>query len=167
MKKLHDPEEPMERFITAIAPIKKLLGPILIQLPPSLKFDRALVEYYYKLLKTQYSEFDFALEPRHATWMEDESIALMERYKIAFVISESGGRFPYGEYVTAKNIYVRFHGPEKLYDSSYSNEALKKYAEKFEAWMGLGHTIWVFFNNTMHYHALENTSTLKKLLGIE
>jgi uncharacterized protein YecE (DUF72 family) len=48
------------------------------------------------------------MEVRHDTWLENDSLNLMARFDMGFVISQSGDRFPYSEMVTAKNIYVRF-----------------------------------------------------------
>lgn len=164
MKKLHDPEEPLQRFFEVFAPAHKHLGPVLVQLPPFLKYNEEVVEHFFKVLKTAYRAFKFALEVRHETWLEQEPIDLMKKYKIAFVISQSGDRFPYEEFVTAKDIYVRFHGPGKLYASSYSDEMLQSFADKFKAWQQDGHNVWAYFNNDLFAYALQNARTLIKLL---
>src|SRR4051794_36705568 len=39
IKRLADPEEPVERMMNAAAGLKDKLGPILLQLPPNLKVD--------------------------------------------------------------------------------------------------------------------------------
>src|SRR5215213_5518071 len=39
MKKLTEPEEPLERFFGIFEPMRKVMGPVLVQLPPFLKFD--------------------------------------------------------------------------------------------------------------------------------
>jgi uncharacterized protein YecE (DUF72 family) len=39
MKKLKEPEEPLERFFSVFEKLKKKMGPVLIQLPPVLKFN--------------------------------------------------------------------------------------------------------------------------------
>ncbi len=166
-KKLDEPEDALKRFFKAISPMKKMLGPILVQLPASLQFDYETAEYLFRLLKKNYSDYDFALEVRHATWTGKESFDLMTKYNIGFVIAESGDRFPYVEMATAKNIYLRFHGGEKLYASSYSDEVLKEYAQKILEWEKDGHVVWVFFNNTMYEHGLKNALKLKELLGAE
>jgi uncharacterized protein YecE (DUF72 family) len=166
MKKLKDSEEPMSRFINAILSLKGMLGPILIQLPPSLKFDIDVIEPFFDLLKEVYSEYAFAIEPRHLTWFEPDSLDLLRKYKITFAISESGGRFPYGEFVTAKNVYLRFHGAPKLYDSSYSDDTLKEYADKVKQWRKEGHDCWIFFNNTMHDSAIHNAHTIARFIGV-
>ena len=163
-KRLKEPEEPLERFFTAIEPVKHLCGIILLQLPPSLAFDYERADYFFSLLKKEYNEYEFALEVRHNSWLEADSISLLTKYEIAFVISQSGNKFPYAELVTAKNIYVRFHGPDALYASSYSDESLRYYAGKFLSWQNEGHVIWAYFNNDINGHAINNGKTLLHIL---
>lgn len=159
MKKLNDPEESLVSFFDVFDPFKKHLGPVLIQLPPFLAFKVEKVAVFLKALQ-KYKGYKFAIEPRHETWFSDEAIALLTKHKIAFVIAESGKRWPYGEFVTAKDIYIRFHGPDGSYASSYSNEILKEYAGKMLKWQEEGHRIWAFFNNDGNAYAIENARTL-------
>jgi uncharacterized protein YecE (DUF72 family) len=164
MKKLHDPEAPLEKFFAVFEAARKMLGPVLIQLPPSLKFNPAVAVPFFELLKKEYKRYDFVLEVRHNSWMETESLGLLKRHNIGFVISQSENKFPYAEHVTAKNIYVRFHGPAALYASSYSDEMLKDYAAKFKKWIEQGHIIWAFFNNDIYGHAFRDAERLKQLM---
>ncbi len=166
IQKLKEPEEPLQRFFEVFEPVKKFLGPVLVQLPPSLKFEPQLVSHFFEILKKDYKDYHFAIEARHKTWLEQEATDLLKEYKIAWVISQSGVGFPYLETITSSNIYLRFHGPGKLYSSSYSDEMLHDYAVKIKKWAKAGHTIWVYFNNTMNGVALENANTLKKMAGI-
>jgi uncharacterized protein YecE (DUF72 family) len=167
MKKLRDPEEPLERFFTIFEPMKEKMGPVLIQLPPSLKFHYDLAEYFYALLKKKYRAYEFVVEIRQDTWLQQDSLTLMTKYNIGFVISQSGNQFPYSEIVTAKNIYVRFHGPEALYASSYSEEMLQEFAGKFKNWIKEGHIVWAFFNNDVFGYAIENAKRLMQILNKE
>jgi uncharacterized protein YecE (DUF72 family) len=160
MKKLLDPEEPFERFFTIFEPMLKKMGPVLLQLPPFLKFDYNRAEHLYRLMK-QYEGSDFVMEVRHQSWMGDESIRLMAGYQVGLVISQSGEGFPYSEMITAKNIYVRFHGPHELYASSYDDRTLTRFNNKFKKWAREGYDVWVFFNNDIHGYAI---SDAKKLL---
>jgi len=165
MKKLNEPEQSFEKFFDVFAPLKRKLGPVLIQLPPSLGFHADKAEHLYKLCKKSYSYYRFALEVRHQTWLNEESIALMKKYNIAFVISQSGTRFPYAELVTAENIYVRFHGPGRLYASSYTDEQLQKFAQLFKQWYKQGRSIWAFFNNDVFGYALQDAKRLEKMIS--
>jgi uncharacterized protein YecE (DUF72 family) len=74
-------------------------------------------------------------------------------------------RFASAELITAKHIYLRFHGPDGHYATSYSPKALKSYADKCLQWKAKGHTVWVFFNNDLHGYAVENASLFKQLVA--
>src|ERR1043165_597999 len=165
IKRLKEPEEPLERFFNAIAPMAKRTGPVLIQLPPSLKFDYDSADFFFSLLRQKYKQYEYVLEGRHATWFEEDALNLLAKHEVALVISESGDRFPYSEMVTAKNIYVRFHGAEELFISSYSDEVLEAYAKKFLGWKKEGHHLWIFFNNTMYESGLSNAIALKAMMN--
>ena len=160
MKKLATPEEPLQRFFDVFEPMKKMMGPVLIQLPPFLKFNYDKTEHLYRLLKSKYRKYEFVMEVRHNSWLDDESLTLMTKYDIGLVISQSGEKFPYSEIITAKNIYVRFHGPHALYASSYSAEMLNEFAKKFKKWQKEGHEIWAFFNNDIHGYAIKDAMRL-------
>jgi len=116
------------------------------------------------LLRSKYRKYEFVMEVRSDTWLLEESLILMAKYDIGLVISQSGERFPYSEMITAKNIYIRFHGPHALYSSSYSDQMLKEFAKKFKKWEKAGHEIWAFFNNDVHAYAIEDGKRLLKLL---
>jgi len=161
MKKLNDPEESMERFFDSFVPLKRKIGPVLVQLPASLGFHLDKAENFYKLCKKQYGYYRFAMEVRHDSWLSDESIALMKKYNIAFVISQSGTGFPYAELVTAQHIYVRLHGPGALYASNYSDEQLMEFATLFKKWKADGHSVWAFFNNDIFGYAFENGKVME------
>jgi len=164
MKKLKEPEETLQRFFDIFEPMKKIMGPVLIQLPPSLKFNYDTAEHLYSLLKKKYKDYEFVMEVRHNTWLEEDSLTLMTKYDIGLVISQSGDEFPYSEMITAKNIYVRFHGPKELYASSYSDNMLKDFAKKFKKWVKEGHEVWAFFNNDIHGYAVEDARRLMALV---
>jgi uncharacterized protein YecE (DUF72 family) len=164
MKKLRSPEEPLERFFAVFEPMKNRMGPVLIQLPSYLHFNYDVAEYFYKLLATIYRDYRFVMEVRHSTWLEEVSLTLMSKYNIGFVISQSGDRFPYSEMVTAQDVYVRFHGPAELYASSYSNETLMSFAEKFRGWQAEDHNVWAYFNNDIFSYAPADAKRLIAML---
>ena len=163
MKKLNDPEESMEKFFNAFEPLKDKIGPVLIQLPASVAFHGEKAVGLYAICKQIYPQYRFAMEVRHQSWLCAESIGLMKEYNIAFVISQSGTGFPYAELVTAQHIYVRFHGPDALYASDYSEAQLQEFTHLFKGWKKDGHSIWAFFNNDINGFAFKNAARLKEL----
>lgn len=162
MKKLHDAHQPLERFFDVFEPLKKKMGPVLIQLPSMVKFRDEIAEKFFETL-TRYPH-EFVLEIRHDSWLKQESLTLLSKYNIGLVLSQSNGIFPYSETITATNIYLRFHGPKELYASRYSDAMLLSYAKKITGWMKGRHTIWAYFNNDIHGYAFEDARRLKALL---
>ena len=166
MKKLRDPEEPLERFFAIFEPMQNQMGPVLIQLPRMLGFNYEIADYFFKLLQKAYRRYRFVMEVRHPTWLSNDAFTLMAKYEVGLVIAPSGNRFPYSEMITAKNIYVRFHGPAELYASAYGDEHLRFFAKKFKSWVKEGHEIWAFFNNDVHGYAPRDALRLRKYCGM-
>lgn len=164
MKKLRDVEEPVEYFFKVFDHMHANVGPVLVQLPRMVTFKPEKTETFYSLLRDRYRGYSFAMEIRHDSWLTKESIDMMRKHDITFVISQSGGLFPYEELVTAKNIYLRFHGPKGLYSSKYPDRTLKKYAKMCSEWIKDGHIIWAFFNNDVPYHAPFDAMRLRELI---
>jgi uncharacterized protein YecE (DUF72 family) len=164
MKKLAEPEEPLQRFFSVFEPMKEKMGPVLVQLPAMLRFRYDAAERFYSLLQRQYCSYSFVMEVRHESWLQEQSLTLMAGYNVGLVISQSGNVFPYNESITAGDIYVRFHGPAELYASSYSDESLQSFAAKFEGWAAEGHNVWAYFNNDIHAHAVRDAQRLLALL---
>jgi uncharacterized protein YecE (DUF72 family) len=165
MKKLREPEEPLERFFSVFHPMSPKMGPILVQLPAMLRFNYDVAEQFYRLLKFRYTAYSFVMEVRHSSWLQEESLTLMTAFDIGLVISQSDGVFPYSEMVTAKNIYVRFHGPAELYASAYSDEMLLYYTNRFKEWVSEGHEVWAYFNNDINAHAPADAVRLQAMVG--
>ncbi|MGZ5285688.1 MAG: DUF72 domain-containing protein [Flavisolibacter sp.] len=166
MKKLNDPEASLEIFFSVFAPMKKMMGPVLVQLPPFLAFDFDKTEHFYKVCRQVYKEYQFVMEVRHESWLQEKSLRLMTRYDIGLVISQSGVAFPYAERVTARNIYLRFHGPRELYASAYTDKMLEHFALLFYKWLKEGHEIWAYFNNDIHGYAPEDAKKLMMLMEL-
>lgn len=163
-KKLNDPEEALARFFNVFEPMQVKMGPILVQLPPLLAYHYDKTDHFFAVLKSNYAQFQFALEIRHYSWLEDEPIALMKKYNIAFVISQSKDHFPYAEHVTSPHVYVRFHGPGALYASAYTNEQLQYYSKLFLQWKKEGKQVYAFFNNDVNGHAFHDAQKLIDLV---
>ncbi|HEU4901354.1 MAG TPA: DUF72 domain-containing protein [Flavisolibacter sp.] len=165
MKKLREPEAPLERFFSVFEPMKRKMGPLLVQLPSMLKFNYDVAEHFYRLLKFSYHPCAFVMEVRHPSWLQEESLTLMTAFDIGLVIAQSGNVFPYSEMITAKNVYVRFHGPDALYASSYSDQMLQEFAGKFRQWVAEGHEVWAYFNNDIHGYAPVDAQRLQQFVN--
>lgn len=157
-RRLLDAQEPFERFISALSPLREKLGPILIQLPPSLGFDQPRFEAFGRILP---KGMQFTIEARHPAWLTDEALAALRDHHIAWCISDTAGRYPYREAVTADFIYIRLHGSQSLYASDYTEPELHAWSEKIRAW---NQDTYVYFDNDYQAYAPANALRLRELL---
>jgi uncharacterized protein YecE (DUF72 family) len=67
--------------------LDKKAGPILFQLPPTLKADPSRLESFIKLL---YRQRRYCFEFRHPTWYRSTTYRLLSEYNIALCISDHG-----------------------------------------------------------------------------
>ncbi len=158
-------EVALQKYFDVFESLKRKLGPILIQLPPRLSYDKSLICNFFDLIKEKYNQYRFTIEVRNKSWINNSFFDLLAQYGMAFVIADSGGRFPYYEAVTAGFIYLRFHGREQLYASDYSETDLRLYAEKIKNWLDEGKEVWAFFNNDYHGFAPNNADRLREIVN--
>lgn len=78
------------RLDEALAEMRGLgdrLGPLLVQLPPSLAFDARVARTFFTLLRARFSG-PVVCEPRHPTWFSAAAESLLVRYEIARVAAD-------------------------------------------------------------------------------
>jgi uncharacterized protein YecE (DUF72 family) len=137
---------------------------VLWQLPPRFEFQKERLEEFCVLLSTlPHSKLHrHAFEFRDESWLCDEAFRILEDFRFAFCIAHSSG-LPFIEKITSNFIYLRLHGGEVLYGSSYSDKELKRWAENIQGWRKKAKTAFVYFNNDAYGFAVKNALVLKKL----
>lgn len=158
-------DEWLPRITPALDALGDRLGLFLAQLPPTLQRDDALLDAF---LTAMPSRFDIAVEFRHDSWLHDDVFALLDRHDAAYVVMDGPTPKTHTDdvRVTSSSVYIRFHGPKgaKLYGGSYSDEALGTWAERIDAWLVEGRTVWAYFNNDIDGAAVANAQTLGRLV---
>jgi uncharacterized protein YecE (DUF72 family) len=150
----------LKSFFSLFAGMKDRLGPVLVQLPPQLQYDHTLICGFFERLRQDYNKYRIAVEVRNRSFINDNFLELLTASGIAFVIADSGGRYPYTEAVTSDIVYLRFHGRERLYASDYSDEDLGYYSGRIAGWLAEGKEVWAFFNNDFYGFAVKNALRL-------
>src|SRR5438105_2441329 len=84
VRRLRDPAEPVARLLGAAAGLGPKLGPVLLQLPPTLKavpdtLDACLKEFRTAAAALGVHGLRLAVEPRHETWWTDEIRQILAR----------------------------------------------------------------------------------------
>lgn len=163
IKRLKEARAPLKLFFTRMAPLRAKLGPILVQLPPTLALTSPHVEPFFDTLKKKYGTFRFAIEARHDSWTSDAAMHLLEAYDLGWVIADSGGHYPERVDITSDFAYFRFHGPKELYASQYRKGELAPFARIARTWLKKKKAIWAFFNNDVNAYAPKNAQTFREL----
>jgi uncharacterized protein YecE (DUF72 family) len=160
MKKLKDPEEPLERLFSRMKALGAHLGPVLYQLPPGWKLDRGRLEHFLQVLP---HGFRHVMEFRDPSWYSDEVMHMLERYDVALCLHDMRGSATGRERV-GPFVYVRFHGASGTYNGSYSDSRLCDWATWLVAQRGAGAAVYAYFNNDVGGHAPRNALTLRRLM---
>jgi len=186
------------------------LGPFLWQFPPTLKFDaQRFSDFLDKLPKDRKAaracakqaderlqgnagtairgnaRLRHAVEIRHPSFLCDSFIALLRKHKVALVVADSAGKWPYVEDVTADFIYMRLHGDVELYSSGYTARALRRWRMRIQAWAQGGQPedaelvvpraptkrttrdVYCYFDNDQKVHAPYDARRLLGKLGLD
>src|SRR5438067_4170077 len=124
MKKLKDPEDPIERFFSRAKRLQRALGPVLYQLPPRWPVNVQRLELFLKALPRRRAH---TIEFREPSWYTDEVFGLLERHRVALCLHDMAGSAS-GLRAVGPFAYVRFHGVQK-YSGRYPDEVLEAWAE--------------------------------------
>ena len=156
VKRLRAVEEPLETFLERAGILDDKLGPILYQLPPSVKRDDALLERVLALLP---AGLRHVVEFRDASWYHDRVFDMLRCYDVAFCMHDMrGSETPV--VATTGFAYIRFHGTSGYYSGRYTDAELDGWAERIRH-LGPGlSTTYVYFNNDIGGHAVRNAATL-------
>jgi uncharacterized protein YecE (DUF72 family) len=160
MKRLRDIERPLANlFASGLFLLREKMGPYLWQFPPNFRFDAPLLEEFFELLPRDTEsalalarrrdarvkgrsclaidcnrKLRHAIEIRHESFLDPAFVKLVRKHRIALVVADTAGKWPFVEDVTADFMYLRLHGDVELYASGYSDEALDVWAERIHAW---------------------------------
>ncbi len=136
-------------------------GPLLVQLPPSLRFDPATVGSFLKAWRAR-TDAPTVLEPRHASWFSAEPEALLADFRIARVAADPAVVPLAAEPGGWRGLtYRRWHGSPVIYESAYPAAALEGLAERL---LCEGET-WCVFDNTKFGAATRDALGVKALLN--
>jgi uncharacterized protein YecE (DUF72 family) len=196
-------------FASGLFELGDKLGPSLWQFPPNMQFDPPLFEAFFKLLpRTTQAAAELALgrdkrlkgreslepdanrrlrhaiEVRHATFVDPAFIAMLRKYRVAWVVADTPRPWPLFEDVTADFLYMRLHGATELYQSRYTDEQLDRWADCIRAWargsqprdarlisnksppQRKTRDVYCYFDNTDKLHAPDNARELMAKLGM-
>jgi uncharacterized protein YecE (DUF72 family) len=160
IKRLNVGPDSIERSYGTLAGLGPKAAVVLIQLPPKMKFAPERLGAYLKLVARRRRRH--ALEPRDASWLTPEALAFLRSKNVALCLIDTP-KWPSVDAVTADFVYIRFHGPERLYASNYTETQLRAWAERIRAWRARGLDVYGYFNNDVPDYAPRNALRLREL----
>ncbi len=138
------------------------LGPLLVQLPPSLVYDAAVAEPFFRQLRDLWPTH-IVCEPRHSSWFEAEADALMAAHSAGRVAADPARHLAAFAPGGWKGItYWRMHGSPRMYYSTYEQAALLALAADV---MGAAVETWCVFDNTASGAAAANALRLRAMIS--
>jgi uncharacterized protein YecE (DUF72 family) len=162
--RLKDVDDLLDRFLSEVSGLGPKLGPLLVQLPPSLTFQPGVADQFLKNLRSRV-ESGIVCEPRHQSWFVPEVEALLDELRIARVAADPapipGADEPGGWRGLS---YYRLHGSPRIYYSAYSSEFLAAVAEVLARDAAAGIDTWCIFDNTAGFAATGDALTTKSLV---
>ncbi len=144
--------QPFATFLQDIAALGDKRGPLLCQLPPSLRFDLEKFEAAFDAMRAL-DQGPLVIEVRHRSWASEHAIALLRRYSIDRVLADPALVWPASDFRETPR-YVRLHGKPKVYYSSYSDAEIAAFSKL------PGPDSWCVFDNTASGAAIENALTM-------
>jgi uncharacterized protein YecE (DUF72 family) len=192
LKRLVDVEIALANFFASgLLALGPALGPILWQLPETLRFDPDVLESFFARLPRTTQEaavlagrhddklpddralttaegdrpLRYALEFRSPTFATAGAYDVLRRHGVATVLADTAGRWPKVDEDTSPIRYVRLHGDQELYASGYTDRSLDEWAERCRAWADSGRDVFVYFDNDMKGYAPHDAMRLISRLG--
>lgn len=161
LKRLLDADKGLRRFYAPVSRFGRKLGPVLWQLPPRMKPDAERLDRFLSRVPAG----RHAVEFRDLAWYTDEICAVLEGHGAAFCEHDLVEKEP--PRLTGKFRYVRFHGTSAPGSGRYGAAALRPRAADYLASASRGTEVFVYFNNDVGGHAVQDALDLLALVGEE
>lgn len=160
--------EPLDRFLSETAALGARRGPLLVQLPPSLRFDAETAGGFFRDLRER-TDASVACEPRHPSWFTSGADALLVAWRVARVAADPA---PAGSEAAGEPggwpdlVYHRLHGSPRMYWSAYDRAFLGRLSRGPRApSRGRPGETWCVFDNTASGAAAGNALELRERLA--
>jgi uncharacterized protein YecE (DUF72 family) len=160
IKRLRDPEDPLDLFLSRARELKETLGPVLFQLPPQFKANIDRLSMFLRAWRRRAARrrLRAAIEVRHESWLTSDVFELLKKYEVALCFADWRD-LPITNPVTASFVYVRRHsGPD---EGNYTKKSIRDDASRVREWLRNGLDVYVYYNNDPHGYAVRNAVTLQ------
>ncbi|MGW7544361.1 DUF72 domain-containing protein [Streptomyces sp. NPDC054770] len=144
IRRLKDPEEPVDRLLTHAAGLGDRLGPVLLQLPPTLKADPPLLD---ACLACFPHGTRVAVEPRHDSWWTPQTREVLSSRGAALCWSDIQAHPMTPLWRTTDWAYVRFHEGRATPWPRYGRSSLETWLDRIATAYPGKADVYTYFNN--------------------
>ena len=150
------------------------LATTLVQLPPHFEADAENTRTLARFLPLLPRDMRFAVEFRHASWLREDVIDVLNRHNVSLCLVEGQwiarrALWQCVESLTADLAYVRFMGARDLtrFDSVQrpQDAGLRLWAEALRRLASRASRVYAYFSNFYEGHAPASANALKRHLG--
>jgi uncharacterized protein YecE (DUF72 family) len=168
IRRLREPADPVARFLGRADALGHKLGPVLLQLPPTLTADaeliRAVLEEFLEACERNHAlsppSLRVAIEPRHRSWWTDEIRDTLTERGVALCWSDRLGRPVSPLWRTADFGYVRLHEGRARPWPRYGQQALRTWVDRIGGTWSADEDVFVYFNNDPGGAAIADATAL-------
>jgi uncharacterized protein YecE (DUF72 family) len=159
LKRLHDPAEPIKRFMTRAEKLGAKLGPVLIQLPPQMEAEPGRLAETLELMPRGTR---VAVEFRHPSWFSEQVFEILSENGAALCLADSPRRKT-PKTRTADFGFVRFHEGRASPRPCYGERALESWAARLARLFGPDADVYAYFNNDFRACAIRDAIVFARL----
>jgi uncharacterized protein YecE (DUF72 family) len=188
IRRLRQPAEPVGRQLGVAANLGDRLGPVLLQLPPTMRADPAALDECLRQFAVQFAslaqsklahselaqgeppasrpgQHRVCVEFRHESWLTQDVRDVLAAHDAALCWSDRRGR-PLGPlWRTADWGYLRFHEGAAQPWPHYGPQALRTWLRRIADTFPPKADVFAYFNNDQHAAAPADAEALMKLAG--
>src|SRR5690606_831858 len=114
-RRLVGADELLGAFLAEVRLLGAKLGPVLVQLPPSLAYEPAAAAAFFETLRGRHAG-PVACEPRHLSWFDPGPETMLRSLEIARVAADPARHPSAGEPGGWRGLeYWRLHGSPRMY----------------------------------------------------
>jgi uncharacterized protein YecE (DUF72 family) len=154
-KKLRDVDGEVRDFLNAANVLGERLGTVLYQCPPSLRYDRELIEAFVGYLPPRPRA---AMEFRHPSWVEARDLLL--EHGIAWCVAETDEKDPGPDDLSWEPF-----GYLRLRKTEYTDEEMSAWAERMRPALEAGSDLFVYFKHEDDGASTQMAERLRTLVG--
>ncbi len=171
VRRLRDPAEPVARLLAAAAGLGPKLGPVLLQLPPTMTADPGLLDACLTEFREAWPAvredgpevLRICVEPRHETWWTDEVRGILAEHDAALCWADRLGRPVTPLWRTAGWGFLRFHEGAADPWPRYGEDALRSWVDRIREARLTRADVYVYFNNDPGGAAVVNSAEFAAL----